>query len=250
MAETTDLESHQPLIEDDGDEHIHYSHRSAWLRAFVLGANDGLVSVASLMLGVGGGTSNLSTLRLAGIASWIAGALSMACGEYISVASQRDTEEADIEKERNEQRKGPEAQAKELEELAQIYVNRGLSYNLAARVAAELTAKDVIRAHARDELGIDMDDLANPFQASVVSAGAFTCGAGIPLLAGLFLADNFDRMIAISIASALGLMLFGFMGSYLGGASGFKGAFRVLIGGCIAMACTFGIGRAFGTGVA
>ncbi|GLC38457.1 hypothetical protein PLESTF_001682200 [Pleodorina starrii] len=239
-----------PLINDAGssssDEHVHYIHRAPWLRAFILGANDGLVSVAALMLGVGGGSESLSTMRLAGVASWIAGALSMAVGEYISVASQRDTEEADIEKERQQQLRGPVARARELMELRDIYIKRGLDPDLAQKVAEQLTEKDVIRAHARDELGIDMDELANPLQAAVVSALAFTAGALIPLLAGAFLADFQMRLIAVAAASVVGLAAFGLTGSLLGGARPIVGSLRVLLGGCMAMAITFGVGHVLG----
>lgn len=249
----SDPEQAQPLVNgrDDSsvDEHVHYSHRAPWLRAFVLGATDGLVSVAALMVGIGGGTDALSTMRLAGIAATVAGALSMAIGEYISVSSQRDTEEADIEKERQQQQKGPAAQAEELEELTQIYVSRGLDRELARRVAEQLTEKDVIRAHARDELGIDIDELANPLQAGVVSALAFTAGAIIPLASGAFIQDRQMRMIALAIGSVLGLAAFGLLGSILGGAKPIVGALRVVIGGACAMGATYGVGVALGTGV-
>lgn len=233
-------------IAKEDDEHQHYSHRAPWLRAFILGANDGLVSVAALMLGVSGGSEDLATIRLAGISAWIAGALSMAVGEYISVAGQRDSEEADVQKERDMQTKGPEAQQHELEELTQIYINRGLSPELARRVAEELTAKDVIRAHARDELGIDIDDMANPLQAAVVSCIAFTCGAALPLLAGAFITDWKTRISAVVAVAAFGLAMFGFVGAALGGARVFVGGLRVLIGGLLAMAITYAIGYGFG----
>eukprot|EP00878_Enallax_costatus_P009907 GHUV01010344.1.p1 GENE.GHUV01010344.1~~GHUV01010344.1.p1 ORF type:complete len:263 (+),score=54.54 GHUV01010344.1:301-1089(+) len=245
-------EARQPLIarQSSGQDpehchHVHYSHRAPWLRAFVLGANDGLVSVASLMLGVGAGTEALRAVQLSGLAGMVAGALSMACGEYISVASQKDTEEADIEKERLEQLKGPEAQQRELDELAAIYMQRGLREDLAKQVATELTAHDVIRAHARDELGIDMDDLANPLQASLTSALAFSLGAAIPLLAGAFVADALIRVLAVTVAATAGLILMGGLGAYLGDASVWKGSARVLIGGWLAMALTYGVGWAF-----
>lgn len=170
----------------------------------------------------------------------------MACGEYISVASQKDTEEADIEKEREEQAKGPAARMREFEELVVIYMERGLSEPLARDVAKELTEKDVIRAHARDELGIDMDELANPFQASFTSALAFTMGAGVPLLAGSFIADDKLRMIIVCVAATVALIFFGGLGSYLGGAKLWKGALRVLIGGWLAMGLTYGVGLLFG----
>ncbi|PNH11207.1 Fe(2+)/Mn(2+) transporter pcl1 [Tetrabaena socialis] len=230
------------------DEHTHYSHRGPWLRAFVLGATDGLVSVAALMLGVGGGSEALSTMRLAGIAAWIAGALSMAVGEYISVSSQRDTEEADVEKERVQQTKGPEARACELQELTMIYVGRGLDPDLARQVAEQLTEKDVIRAHARDELGIDLDEMANPLQAAVVSGFAFTAGAVLPLLAGAFIAGSTTRLIAVAAATVLGLAAFGLAGALLGGSKPIIGTLRVVIGGCLAMAITYGVGRLLGAG--
>jgi vacuolar iron transporter family protein len=232
--------------DDEDDEHEHYSHRAPWLRAFVLGANDGLVSVSSLMLGVGAASGDLHAMRVAGIAGLASGALSMALGEYISVSSQRDAEEADVEKERQEQLKGPEARARELEELAGIYMARGLSEPLAKEVARELTAVDVIRAHARDELGIDLDDMANPLQASAASALAFSVGAGVPLLAGAFLADPAVRIAAVAAATTAMMLVTGGLGASLGGASVWKGALRVLLGGWMAMGVTFGIGAAFG----
>ncbi|KAG2436324.1 hypothetical protein HXX76_006634 [Chlamydomonas incerta] len=228
------------------DEHVHYSHRLPWLRAFVLGATDGLVSVAALMLGVGGGSESLTTLRLAGIAAWIAGALSMAVGEYISVASQRDTEMADVEKERQQQAKGPAARARELAELAEIYVGRGLTPELARQVAEQLTEKDVIRAHARDELGIDLDEMANPLQAACVSALAFTAGALIPLLGGAFVTDARIRLAVVAVSATLGLLAFGLAGSIMGGAKPLIGSIRVLVGGCLAMGITFGVGHVLG----
>lgn len=140
----------------------HYSHRAAWLRAAILGSNDGLVSIAALMMGVGGGSGDKNTLVLAGIAGLVGGALSMAAGELISVFAQRDTEEADLKKEKAELEKDDATREKEMKELAAIYVGRGFSNHLALQVAQELMAKDALRAHAQDELGIDMDDLSNP----------------------------------------------------------------------------------------
>ena len=169
-----------------------------------------------------------------------------AAGEYISVSSQRDAEEADIEKERLEQQKGPEARRRELEELAGIYMARGVSEGLAWQVARELTEKDVIRAHARDELGIDLDALANPWQASAASAGAFSVGAGIPLLAGCFIADRARRIGAVAAATTVVLIVIGGVGASLGGAKVWRGSLRVLIGGWLAMGATFAIGTAFG----
>ncbi|KIZ03377.1 Fe(2+)/(Mn2+) transporter pcl1 [Monoraphidium neglectum] len=212
----------------------------------VLGANDGLVSVASLMMGIGGANDDLEAMKLAGLAGLVGGALSMACGEYISVSSQKDAEQADIQKEIQEQQKGPEARAREFEELVGVYMSRGISEGLARQVAQELTDGDVIRAHARDELGIDIDDLANPLQASVASAIAFSLGAGIPLLTGAFIPDAFTRLLAVGGAATLGLILFGGSGAWLGGASVPKGALRVLLGGWLAMALTYGIGKLVG----
>lgn len=230
--------------DDELCDHTHHSNRAPWLRALVLGANDGLVSIASLMMGVGGGTSDLATMRLAGVAGLVGGALSMAVGEYISVSSQRDAEKADIEKEREEQLKGPVAQARELEELAQIYVARGLPYSLARQVAEVLTEKDVIRAHARDELGIDIDELANPLQAAVVSAICFTVGAAVPLLSSAWIVDPNVRLGALAGATTLGLCFFGFLGAWLGGANICRGGTRVLLGGWMALGIVYGIGRA------
>jgi VIT1/CCC1 family predicted Fe2+/Mn2+ transporter len=192
----------------DGEEycdHVHHSNRAPWLRALVLGANDGLVSVAALLMGVGSGSPDLAVLRLSGVAALISGALSMAVGEYVSVSSQRDSERADIQKEIEEQLKGPEAQARELEELSSIYVARGVPEDLARQVAVALTEKDVIRAHARDELGIDIDELSNPLQAAVISALTFAGGAALPLLSAVFLNSQTSRLIAIIISTTIGL---------------------------------------------
>jgi len=224
-------------------DHKHYSHRSPWLRAMVLGANDGLISVASLMLGVGAVNNDVKSMVVSGLAGLVAGACSMAIGEFVSVFSQRDSELADVEKERQEHMKGPEAQARELEELTQIYVGRGLSYSLAKKVAEELTMGDALKAHARDELGIDMDDLSNPMQAAVASAVAFSLGAAIPLLAGSFIVRTKYRIVSIVLTSTMALAGFGAIGAKLGGASMTKAAMRVLIGGWIAMLITYGVLR-------
>jgi VIT1/CCC1 family predicted Fe2+/Mn2+ transporter len=229
-----------PLLPCD---HKHYSHRSPWLRAMVLGANDGLISVASLMLGVGAVNNDVKSMVVSGLAGLVAGACSMAIGEFVSVFSQRDSELADVEKERQEHMKGPEAQARELEELTQIYVGRGLSYSLAKKVAEELTMGDALKAHARDELGIDMDDLSNPMQAAVASAVAFSLGAAIPLLAGSFIVRTKYRIVSIVLTSTMALAGFGAIGAKLGGASMTKAAMRVLIGGWIAMLITYGVLR-------
>ena len=155
--------------------------------------------------------------------------------------------QADIEKEKQMQAKGPAARQHELEELAAIYQSRGISKTLAKQVAIELTEKDVIRAHARDELGIDIDDLANPLQACIASAFAFCIGAGIPLLAAAFIKGSAMRILSLILSSTAGLGVFGGLGAWLGGANVFKGAARVILGGWIALGITYGIGRAFGT---
>jgi VIT1/CCC1 family predicted Fe2+/Mn2+ transporter len=232
------------LVEDR--EH-HFSHRAPWLRAGILGANDGLVSVASLMMGVGGGSEDKQALILAGVAGLVGGALSMAAGELISVYAQRDTELADLKKEKAELEKDdPLTQEKELKELAAIYVGRGLSKDLALQVAKELHAKDALRAHAIDELKIDMDDLANPFQAAGASALAFVLGASIPLLSGSFWNTSEARVISILVFVSIALGLSGALGAYLGGARMHIAAVRVLIGGWVAMGITYGIGALFG----
>lgn len=228
----------------------HYSQRAQWLRAGVLGANDGLVSVASLMMGVGGGSSSQQTLLLSGVAGLVGGALSMAAGEYISVYSQKDSQEADMEKERQAQEHGPQMRQYELDELAQIYEGRGLPKELARDVAVHLTKNNVLEAHARDELGIDPDDLANPVQASLASAIAFSIGAAIPLLAAIIAhaisPDHLIRLAAVLGASTVALAVFGAIGAALGGASMLRGSIRVIIGGVLAMAVTYGVGRLFG----
>ena len=185
-----------------------------------------------------------------GLASLVAGALSMALGEYVSVYSQRDAEEADIRRERSEFLKSPESWVQEEKELALIYQERGLSARLAAEVARELHhAKhidEVVKIHARDELGIDTEDLSNPIQAAILSALTFAMGATIPMLAGSFVDQYLVRILLITIISSVGLFAFGAIGAVVGGAPFLKAAFRVLIGGWIAMAGTYGIGKLFG----
>jgi VIT1/CCC1 family predicted Fe2+/Mn2+ transporter len=227
----------------------HYSHRGAWLRAAILGANDGLVSVASLMMGIGGGTSDRDTLILAGLSGLVGGSLSMAVGELISVYAQRDTEKADLAKEKAELEKDEATRARELKELAAIYVGRGLSKDLALQVAQELTAKDALRAHAQDELGIDMDDLANPWQAAGASALSFVIGAVVPLLAGAFWSTPNQRVISLLVFVCAALFVSGGVGAHLGGAPRFIAGMRTLIGGAIAMGITYGVGKLFGAPV-
>mmetsp|Transcript_22189 Transcript_22189/g.66185 ORF Transcript_22189/g.66185 Transcript_22189/m.66185 type:complete len:264 (-) Transcript_22189:177-968(-) len=221
------------------DEHEHSSQRAPWLRAMLMGALDGLMSTASVMLGVGGGTGDLRSMRLAGIAAGIAGALSMFLGEYASVAAQRDTEAADIKKERDMQAMGPEARAHELDELTQIYVNRGLCYSTAKQVAQQLTDKDVIRAHARDELGIDVEDLSNPLQAGVVDMVSFILGALVPVLCGSFIHDSNMRIVSVAAASVLACFILGFVSARLSGVKIAISTFRVTFFGTATLAATY-----------
>ncbi|KAJ3299173.1 hypothetical protein HK104_009777 [Borealophlyctis nickersoniae] len=193
---------------------------------------------------------------LGGVAALVAGALSMACGEYVSVASQKDAEHADMIREKAEFLKGPAAQRRELEELAGIYESRGLSKELSMRVAEELHDQangdidTIVKVHLREELNVDVDEMANPLQAATTSAATFVFGACMPLLAGAFIEDYNTRLYSVIIVSILGLLINGCLGSYLGGAPLWKGAIRVLIGGLIAMASTYGVGVVFGASAA
>jgi VIT1/CCC1 family predicted Fe2+/Mn2+ transporter len=220
----------------------HKSDRSGWLRAAVLGSNDAIVSTSSLMMGVAASEASNTSVLVAGVAGLVAGAMSMAVGEFVSVSSQRDSEQADVEREKSELETTPEA---ELKELAGIYIHRGLDPELAMRVATELTAHDDLAAHLRDELGIDPGRLSRPLQASWVSATSFATFALIPILA-LVLAPAAWRLYSIPAASLIGLAALGAFGAHLGGAPQLRAALRVTIGGAIAMAVTAGIGRALG----
>ena len=229
---------HQPTHRE-----THRSDRIGWLRAAVLGANDGAVSVASVVVGVAAanGTTPESIL-LAGVAATVAGAMSMAAGEYVSVQSQVDTEKADLELEMRELAENPES---EIEELAAIYVGRGLDQHLARRVAEQLSAHDALGAHTRDELGITETLRARPVQAALSSAAAFILGAIIPLLAALVFPN--DHVIwGVSAATLLALMLLGGLAGYAGGASVVRGALRVTLWGAVAMALTVVVGSFFG----
>lgn len=221
----------------------HLGGRAAWLRAGVLGANDGLISTASLMIGVAAASSTRSTILVAGIAGLTAGALSMAAGEYVSVSSQRDTEHADLARERSELEAFPEA---ELNELAAIYERRGLSPSLARDVAVELSASDRLAVHARDELGIDPERLANPVQASVVSALSFVAGAILPILV-MAIAPDAARIVVTMVVTLIGLVALGSLGARLGGAPQGRAAARVFIGGSLALVISLGIGRLTGS---
>lgn len=221
----------------------HLGGRAAWLRAAVLGANDGLISTASLMIGVAAAASTRSTILVAGIAGLTAGALSMAAGEYVSVSSQRDTEHADLARERSELETFPEA---ELNELASIYERRGLSPALAREVAVELSASDQLAVHARDELGINPDELANPLQASVVSALSFVAGAILPIIV-VAVTPAGARVVVTMIITLIGLVALGSAGARLGGAPQGRAAGRVFVGGCLALLISLGIGRLTGS---
>ncbi|KXS19065.1 DUF125-domain-containing protein, partial [Gonapodya prolifera JEL478] len=220
------------------------------LRAAVLGANDGLVSVSALMLGVAAGGAERHIIFLSGLSSLVAGALSMAVGEYVSVWSQRDAEEADLVRERREFLRTPAPHHGELDELTQIYISRGLPADLARRVAEHFhrtyEVDDLVKVHARDELGIDTDDLSNPWQATFMSLGSFAVGGIIPLLSGGFINDIHVMIAVLLVVTAIGLAFFGALGAKLGGAPMWKAALRVLVGGLIALGVTFGIGKAFG----
>ena len=223
----------------------HLGGRAAWLRAAVLGANDGLISTASLIVGVAAADPTRSAILVAGMAGLTAGALSMAAGEYVSVSSQLDTERADLAREQRELATAPDA---ELEELADIYERRGLSRHLATEVAVELSAHDRLAVHARDELGIDPAALARPIQASVVSALSFVSGAVLPVLI-VALVPAAARMAVTVVATLVGLVLLGGIGAQLGGAPRGRAAARVLVGGSLALAIALAIGRLTGAAV-
>jgi VIT1/CCC1 family predicted Fe2+/Mn2+ transporter len=221
----------------------HVSARSAWLRAAVLGANDGLVSTASLVVGVAAADSPHSAIVVAGVAGLTAGALSMAAGEYVSVSSQRDTERADLERERRALDASPEA---ERDELAEIYRDRGLSDRLAQQVADELSMQDRLVVHARDELGIDVDLLANPWQAAIVSAATFCVGAVVPVLV-MALAAASVRVPLTMLVTLAGLVALGATGAWVGGAPRRRAAWRVFVGGSLALVVSLLIGRISGS---
>lgn len=215
------------------------------LRAAVLGANDGVVSTAGLIFGVAGATNNRGAIFTAGLAGLIAGAISMAVGEYVSVSTQRDTERAYIAREKRLLKTQPKQQ---LEELAQKYVEKGVSHATAMAFARELTAKDPIKAHLEAELGLDEEDLTNPVSAAISSFFSFTAGALIPLVTAVTSSDDV-RIIATLCAVVVGLFLTGYYSAKAGGASRRHAVRRVIIGGVIAMAVTYAIGRVFGTAI-
>jgi VIT1/CCC1 family predicted Fe2+/Mn2+ transporter len=220
----------------------HGGHRTGWLRAAVLGANDGLISTSSLVLGVAAAGAAPAAVLVAGGAGLVAGALSMAAGEYVSVSSQADTEFADLARERRELAETPAA---ELDELTALQRARGLSPALAREVAIALTAHDALGAHARDELGITEQQRARPVQAALSSAAAFAVGAGLPLLV-LLLAPAAALSLAVLLSSLVLLAVLGALAARTGGAPPLRGALRVLFWGGLAMACTWGAGALFG----
>jgi VIT1/CCC1 family predicted Fe2+/Mn2+ transporter len=221
----------------------HLVGRIGWLRAAVLGANDGIISTASLILGMASAAASQTNVLLAGIAGLVAGAMSMAAGEYVSVSSQSDTENADLARERQELRDDPEYEKRE---LANIYVSRGVERGLAREVAEQLMAKDALGAHARDELGISAITVARPVQAALASAGTFSVGAAAPL--ALALISPSHRIIpVVALGCLVFLAVLGMIGAKAGGANIIKPAIRVTFWGALAMAVTAAIGAIFGT---
>ena len=223
----------------------HIVHRIGWLRAAVLGANDGIVSTASLVVGVAAAGSGRPDVLIAGLAGLVAGAMSMAAGEYVSVSSQTDAENADLDRERAELAETPAA---ELEELTRIYEARGIDRDLAEKVAAQLTERDALGAHARDELGISETVKARPLQAALVSALAFAVGAAAPLIVAL-LAPPTMIVGFVAVATLLALVVLGGLGASVGGANLARGAMRVTFWGALAMGATAAVGALFGVTV-
>jgi VIT1/CCC1 family predicted Fe2+/Mn2+ transporter len=221
----------------------HRSSRIGWLRAAVLGADDGIVSTASLIVGVAAAASSRQEVLVAGVAGLVAGALSMAAGEYVSVSSQADTERADLAREKRELATQPQA---EEDELTTIYISRGLDAGLAREVARQLMAKDALVAHARDELGLTEAQAARPLQAASASAATFAAGAAVPILAILVVPPS---VLVVSIVSLVCLVALGAIAARAGGASALVGAARVGFWGALAMAFTAGVGRLFGTAI-
>ena len=221
---------------------FHRSHRIGWLRAAVLGANDGIVSTASLIIGIAAAHASYDTILLTGVAGLVSGAMSMAAGEYVSVSSQADTEAADVARERLELATDQES---ELKELASIYIGRGLDPDLAQQVAVQFTAHDALAAHARDELGIIETMNARPIQAALASAGTFAIGAALPLLVA-FVVSETNTVFYVAGMSLAFLALLGGLAAKAGGANIWGGTARVAFWGALAMAATAGVGSLFG----
>ena len=226
-------------------EEGHFSHRIGLLRAMVLGANDGIISTACLILGVAAADGTRNAIITAGVAGLVAGAASMAIGEYVSVSSQRDAEQADIAKETWELEHTPEH---ELDELTAIYKGKGLTQELARAVAVQLTKEDALKVHMAEELGITHLTLARPMQASVSSAGSFSVGAAIPLIA-VALAASSQRITTTIVVAVFGLVALGISSAKAGGAHPLRPTFRVVFGGLVAMAFTMAVGRLVGSAV-
>lgn len=233
---------HEPTAHPDDP---HYVNRAGWLRAAVLGGNDGIVSVASLIVGVAAATSDRDAVLIAGVAGLVAGALSMAAGEFISVSSQADLEKADTERERQALEESPRA---EFEELVGIYKARGLSHETACAVAKELTALDPLEAHLRDELGLSEEQAAQPILAAIASAATFSLAAAVPVMCAAL--APLDAIIASVIGvSLLALAILGAAGAIAGGAPIMPAVARVVIWGALAMAVTAAVGQLFGVSV-
>ena len=221
----------------------HLVSRIGWLRAAVLGANDGIISTASLIVGVAAAAATRNDVLIAGVAGLVAGAMSMSAGEYVSVSSQSDTEQADLARECKELSQDPKG---ELDELTEIYVKRGLDQSLARQVAQQLMGKDALTAHARDELGISEITAARPVQAALTSAATFSVGAAMPLL--MVVVSPANVLVPVVSAASLGfLALLGAIGARAGGANVLRATARVTFWGALAMALTAGIGKLFGT---
>jgi len=221
----------------------HLVSRIGWLRAAVLGANDGIISTASLIVGVAAAAATRNDVLIAGVAGLVAGAMSMSAGEYVSVSSQSDTEQADLARECKELSQDPKG---ELDELTEIYVKRGLDQSLARQVAQQLMGKDALTAHARDELGISETTAARPVQAALTSAATFSVGAAMPLL--MVVVSPANVLVPVVSAASLGfLALLGAIGARAGGANVLRATARVTFWGALAMALTAGIGKLFGT---
>ena len=230
-------------VEPNIDNYLdnHYIHKSNWLRAAVLGANDGILSTASIAIGVAAASDNRETIILATLAGLIAGALSMAAGEYVSVSSQTDIEQADIEREKKELAEMPEV---ELELLAAIYEKRGLKKQTAKTVAEELTEHDALAAHVRDELGLNEVSKINPIQAAISSCLAFVCGAALPLAVVLFFPLS-QLVYSLYVSTLFFLILLGIVAAKTGGSSVFKAIARISFWGTIAMGLTAWVGHLF-----
>lgn len=232
----------EPALHDGEPHRLDLAQRLNWLRAGILGANDGIVSVAAIVVGVAGVSSNSGPILTAGIAALVGGAISMALGEYVSVSSQSDSQKALIEKERRELEEQPE---EELEELAAMYRARGLSSETARNVAQELTAHDALSAHLSIEMNIDQDDVVSAWHAALASAVAFTLGAILPLLAILLPPEPW-RVPVTFVAVIVALGLTGWLGAFIGGGNRVRAATRVVVGGAVALAATFIVGNALG----